>query len=438
MRLHARLLTDGRSTTLRAGRSGRSGPGDPVVVGSPFMAALPATPSAALPATGAATLPAAFLAALVATTLLTMPLAAQDVRILTRPDADRRVIIREGQPLDSEGRVVFQAGRMMDDRPMIGVTTAAESERGDTLGLMIESVQRGSPAEKAGLKAGDRVQAVNGVSLRADRADAGEDDYSGVLTRRLQREVQRTAPGASIDLRVLTGGQSRTVKVTPVKASDLETEERAGFSWTGQAPDRAVLGVTVAGTGSARDTLGVFVQSVVNGGPAEKAGIVEGDRIAAINGVSLRVAREDAEDEAVGASRAERLSREVGKLKAGDAAELTVVTGGRSRTVRVTTGKASDLPEGGESMLFMRAPMEEALRGFPRRPEMLEGGMQELPAPRRPGLPDDQMRARIRRAPNVRILEPEGGVRMDDAMRHDEELRLIPRVTIRRSIRTEI
>ena len=118
------------------------------------------------------------------TALLAGPLGAQDVRFTTRPDVDERRIVRELE--------------LQDDRPMIGVTTAAESERADTLGLRIESVQRGSPAEKAGLKAGDRLQSVNGVSLRADRADAGEEDYAGVLTRRLQREVQRTAAGASI------------------------------------------------------------------------------------------------------------------------------------------------------------------------------------------------------------------------------------------------
>ncbi|MCE9602542.1 MAG: PDZ domain-containing protein [Gemmatimonadetes bacterium] len=352
MRPHARLLMNDRFPAIRTSRLGRS----TILASALLVASLPVT-----------------------------TLGAQDVRILTRPDADRRVVIRDGQMPDGERRLMVFGGQETNDRPMIGVTTVAESERGDTLGLRIESVQRGSPAEKAGLKAGDRVQAVNGVSLRADRVDAGEDDYSGVLNRRLQREVQRTAPGTSIDLRVLTDGQSRTVKVTPVKASDLETEVRRGFSWTGDDPDRAVLGVTVAGTGSARDTLGVFVQSVAHDGPAEKAGVVEGDRIAAINGVSLRVSREDADDESVGASRAERLSREVAKLKAGDAAELTVVTGGRSRTVRVTTGKASDLPEGGEGATFMRVPMEGMLRELPRMRELPP--MRELPDQAMPNSP---------------------------------------------------
>ena len=288
------------------------------------------------------------------------PLRAQEVRIITRPDQERHVIIDRRTQVD-------------EDRPMLGVTTAAESERSDTLGLRIESVVAGSPAEKAGLKAGDRLHSVGSVSLRADRNDAGEDDYSGVLNRRLLREVQRTKPGESLELRVLTGAQLRTVRVTPVASSAL-TPAREGFSmFRRESGDRAVLGLSVAGTGTIRDTAGVFVLSVTKDGPAEKAGMIEGDRIAAINGVSLKVAREDAVDEAVGASRAERLSREVAKLKAGDAAELTVVSGGRARTVRVTAVKASDLPEfSGEWKELMPARMP-MLRRSPHAPGATTG-----------------------------------------------------------------
>ena len=47
-----------------------------------------------------------------------------------------------------------------------------------------------------------------------------------------------------------------------------------------------MLGVSTSTAGE-RDTLGLFVSAVTPGGPAEKAGIEEGHRIAAINGVSL-------------------------------------------------------------------------------------------------------------------------------------------------------
>ena len=60
--------------------------------------------------------------------------------------------------------------------------------------------------------------------------------------------------------------------------------------------DRAVLGFSLGGTGSRRDTLGVLVVGVGDSTPAALAGIEEGDRIAAINGVDVRVAREDAGD----------------------------------------------------------------------------------------------------------------------------------------------
>ncbi len=307
--------------------------------------------------------------------------AAQDVRILRAPSAGSRTFT-----------TVFDS-----DRPMIGVTTVAESERGDTLGLRIESVTRGSPAEKAGLKEGDRIQSVNGVSLRADRADAGEADYSGVLNRRLQRAVQATKPGDEVVLRVLSGGTARDVRVTPVEGSAFGDGGTMDLRRRTDDDDRAVLGVSVASTGSARDTIGLFVQSVVAGGPAEKAGIFEGDRIAAINGVSLRVPREDAEDASVGAMRAERLSREVAKLKAGDAAELTVVSGGRSRTVRVTTAKASELPEQSRGM-FMIPQMENLLREMPNARVRV----------RTPDSPDDDGVIIERIAPRIQLRTPEG------------------------------
>lgn len=299
-------------------------------------------------------IPALATLALVSASSLAMPGAgAQDVRILPRSDTWRVMAVA-------------------DDRPMIGVTTAAGSERGDTLGLRIEQVTKDSPADKAGLKAGDRLQAVNGVSLRADRADAGEDDYAGVLTRRLQREVQKTDAGDAVELRVLSAGQSRTVRVTPGKASEvMRMPEMSRREWGGAAADRAVIGLNVSSTGSVRDTIGVFVMSVVAGGPAEKAGIIEGDRIAAINGVSLKVAREDAEDRSVGASRMDRLSREVAKLESGQQAELTVVTAGRSRTVRVTAVKASELP-GGEGSFSLFAVPQDGFRVRPDLPQLRE------------------------------------------------------------------
>lgn len=290
-------------------------------------------------------LAATFAAALSLATAGTTPLNAQEVRVWT--------------PAERE----FSAVLVSRDRLVLGISTNEVSERADTLGLRVLSVEKDSPAEKAGLKAGDRLQSINGVTLRAERADAGERDYDGVITRRLQREMAKVKDGESIDLRVVTDGRTRTVKVQPMKSSDLYGT-RGAYAWTA-ATDRAMLGITIGSTGSPRDTLGVFVSAVTSDGPAEKAGLIEGDRIAAINGVSVRVAAADAEDRAVGDAKATRLRSEIAKLKAGDVAELTVVSAGRTRTVRVTAVKASEIPRsatGAAEIRVLQPAMGEMLR----------------------------------------------------------------------------
>jgi hypothetical protein len=106
---------------------------------------------------------------------------------------------------------------------------------------------------------------------------------------------------------------------------------------------RAALGLELRATGTRRDTLGVFVAAVTPKGPAETAGIIEGDRIAAINGVDLRTTAADVDDSYTNGLAAHRLTREVQKLTPGNRVTLRVYSGGRFRDVQVTAGKASEV-----------------------------------------------------------------------------------------------
>ena len=106
---------------------------------------------------------------------------------------------------------------------------------------------------------------------------------------------------------------------------------------------RAALGLQLRTTGSKRDTLGVFVDAVTPKGPAENAGVIEGDRIAAINGVDLRTQAGDIDDSYANGLAAHRLGREVQKLAPGSRVNLRIYSGGRFRDVQVTAGKASDV-----------------------------------------------------------------------------------------------
>ena len=240
------------------------------------------------------------------------------------------------------------------DRPMIGVSTRSSGKR-DTLGLLVESVTRDGPAEKAGIEEGDRIVSVNSVNLRLSAADAGESDMEGVANRRLIRELEKQKPGDEVELRVYRDGNTRTIRVKTVTADELN-KETLGFATTNGGTlrrvsrDRAVLGISLGGNGSRRDTLGILVVGVANEGPAAKAGIDEGDRVVSINGVDLRVAGEDAGDGQASNARINRLNREMEKVKAGDAVELRVYSAGQVKTVRVEAAKASDV--GGETFFF--------------------------------------------------------------------------------------
>ena len=226
------------------------------------------------------------------------------------------------------------------DRPAIGVTTSSGSKK-DTLGLLVSSVTAGGPADKAGIEEGNRLVSINGVNLRLSAADAGEDDMDDIANRRLVRELEKVKAGDEVELRVYAGGQTKSVKVKTVALEDLPSRTR---SVRRELEDRPVVGLSLSATGSKRDTLGMLVVRVTTDGPAEKAGIVEGDRVSAINGVSLRVAAEDAGDGYMSSARMNRYRRELAKVNVGEDVELRVLSGGQSKTVRIKPVRAGDLP----------------------------------------------------------------------------------------------
>jgi hypothetical protein len=114
------------------------------------------------------------------------------------------------------------------------------------------------------------------------------------------------------------------------------------FSFRTRDDARAAIGVATT-SGGMRDTLGLLVTDVTPNGPADKAGIEEGDRLQAVNGTELRLAPADAGDREMRGLMVRRLVRVLDKVKAGDGVDLRVYSDGKTRTIKVPTVKASDL-----------------------------------------------------------------------------------------------
>ena len=262
-------------------------------------------------------------AALLATSIAVAGAAAQTARVYSAPSAG---MLRGG-----------------DDQPraVLGLSTGASTSARDTLGLLVTAVATNGPAERAGIQEGDRIASINGVNLRLAPADAGDFDVGNAMSRRLTRELSKLRPGDDVDLRVYSEGRTRTVRLRTADSDSLYTRRRVSRN---EMSDRPTLGLGIGATSSRRDTLGVLVMFVDDSGPAARAGIEEGNRIAAIDDIDLRVSREDAGDEFIANSKMRRLQREVSRLRPGDNVDLRVYANGDYRTVRVRVARASDLP----------------------------------------------------------------------------------------------
>jgi hypothetical protein len=203
-------------------------------------------------------------------------------------------------------------------------------------------------------------------------------------------------PDGRVECRVFRGGER----------GDSVLRNRIFYRMDSAMAKRAALGLELRTTGTKRDTLGVFVEAVTPKGPAENAGIIEGDRIASINGVDLRTSAGDTEDSYTNGLAAHRLSREVQKLSPGSRVNLRVYSGGRFRDVQLTAGKASDVMRLGNRFRYM--PGMDGMMNFDGPDGMLFG-------------PETQMlRDRIEPLMRERI-EPMLRERMEPLMRERTE-----------------
>ncbi|MEX0958429.1 MAG: DegQ family serine endoprotease [Burkholderiales bacterium] len=140
-------------------------------------------------------------------------------------------------------------------------------------GALVNSVERGGPADQAGIEASDVILEFDGKSV------ASSSD--------LPRLVAQTRPGSKVPVQVWRKGNARTLTIT---VGELVEERAAGRPAQPAEPQSgnvvARLGVTVSELpADKRKELnisgGLLVEDVQ--GPAQKAGLRRGDIILALN-----------------------------------------------------------------------------------------------------------------------------------------------------------
>jgi hypothetical protein len=105
-----------------------------------------------------------------------------------------------------------------DRRAQIGVLIDMEQDDGEVRGVRITEVVEDSPAEAAGLRAGDIVISVAGCSvfeLLDDEVEEGFDEDASIVTQRFVEIVGGLEPEEEVEIVVLRNGARTTIDVTP-------------------------------------------------------------------------------------------------------------------------------------------------------------------------------------------------------------------------------
>jgi serine protease Do len=150
-------------------------------------------------------------------------------------------------------------------------------------GVLVQSVEEGKPADKAGIKPGDVIVQVDDVPIRSSRDLI---DY-----------VSGRAVGSNVRLQIIRDGQRRTLTVKTderpgVVAEDEEDSDRE--------PARDRLGISAQPLtqtlrqrfGIEDNVQGVVIVDVKPVSPAGEAGLAQGDVIREVNGQTVRTVEE--------------------------------------------------------------------------------------------------------------------------------------------------
>ncbi len=158
-----------------------------------------------------------------------------------------------------------------------------------TRGALVNDVIKGSPADKAGIKQGDVITALNGAEVK---------DSS-----HLQRMVAETGIGKAAKVSVIRDGKEVELSMTLASADTAPKQSREQNSGRHQGGEVDQLGLVVEDSDQGD---GVVVVEAVRGGAAAEAGIRRGDLIVSAN--RKRISNSAEYERAISASRSGNLT----------------------------------------------------------------------------------------------------------------------------------
>jgi Do/DeqQ family serine protease len=177
------------------------------------------------------------------------------------------------------GQLGIVVGRVTSD-------LAASLGMSETKGVIVNSVRTGSAADRAGVRRGDVITALNDTTFNDTNA--------------FRNRIASLAPGTEVTLTILRDNREQKLRATLGEVTDSGPNENPTEQGSNQGGDGGKLGLSVEPLTSelAQElelrpgTQGVVVSSVDAAGPAGAAGVRRGDVIQEVNRQPVRSAEE--------------------------------------------------------------------------------------------------------------------------------------------------
>ena len=138
-------------------------------------------------------------------------------------------------------------------------------------GVLVASIDPASPAEEAGLRAGDVILEINGQPVSARFVEELPAFYKNIAGR---------LPGSQVTMTVLRGDKELSFALATRSLGQLQGEDFECAHWGFTVRD---ITRQMQLTNQLRDSLGVFVTGVKQVGPSDLGGLNQGDVVRAIN-----------------------------------------------------------------------------------------------------------------------------------------------------------
>jgi S1-C subfamily serine protease len=225
-------------------------------------------------------------------------------------------------------------------------------------GFLVTDVTANSPADKSGIKGGYKISSINGrqiplggdVILAVDNKTIRKID--DILTY-LEREKK---VGDAIDLTIFRDGKQQEINLTlaarPV--SDQQALQQQGQE---QRPSLGISGTNITPEIARAMNLtqvrqGLLVVDIIAKGPADKAGLRGGDKVANINGTEIRLGGDiiiKIDNQTV-----RNINELISYLKTkdvGDVVHLQVLRDGKVKNIAITLGPNQKSPNPSSQLL---------------------------------------------------------------------------------------